>query len=46
MRIIDSCDDIEEMKKLARQFYSAWQVQSNFSKYYGAMALGLDPKTI
>ncbi|MEB3323001.1 MAG: hypothetical protein VKI81_09280 [Synechococcaceae cyanobacterium] len=40
-RAIDSCTDIEELRKVAKTLLSAWQMQATFSERYGAEALGL-----
>ncbi len=42
-RAIDSCDDIEELRKVAKTLLSAWQHQAEFSEHYGAQALGIRP---
>ncbi len=43
-RAIDSCNDIEELRKVAQTLLTAWQLQAQFSEQYGAQALGLRPK--
>ena len=40
-RAIDSCDDIEELRKVAKTLLSAWQHQAEFSEHYGAQLLGI-----
>jgi hypothetical protein len=40
-RAIDSCNDIEELRKVAKTLLSAWQMQATFSERYGAELLGL-----
>ena len=43
-RAIDSCHDIEELRRLAKTLLSAWQLQAHFSERYGAESLGLARK--
>ncbi len=40
-RAIDSCNDIEELRKVAKTLLSAWQHQAEFSEHYGAQLLGM-----
>ncbi|MCP9860529.1 hypothetical protein [Cyanobium sp. Cruz-8H5] len=40
-RAIDSCDDIAELRKVAKTLLSAWQHQAEFSEHYGAQLLGI-----
>jgi hypothetical protein len=40
-RAIDSCNDIEELRKVAKTLLSAWQHQAEFSEHYGAQLLGI-----
>jgi len=40
-RAIDSCNDIEERRKVAKTLLSAWQHQAEFSEHYGALLLGI-----
>lgn len=40
-RAIDSCTDIEELRKVAKTLLSAWQLQAQFTEQYGAESLGL-----
>ncbi|QEY31098.1 hypothetical protein EVJ50_01345 [Synechococcus sp. RSCCF101] len=40
-RAIDSCSDVDELRKLAKTLLQAWQHQAEFSEMYGAQALGL-----
>lgn len=42
-RAIDNCNDIEELRKVAKTLLSAWQHQAEFSEHYGAQALGIRP---
>jgi hypothetical protein len=40
-RAIDSCDDIEELRRVAKTLLTAWQHQAEFSEHYGAQLLGI-----
>ena len=40
-RAIDECDDIEELRRVARTLLTAWQLQASMSEQYGAELLGL-----
>lgn len=42
-RVIDGCNDIEELRQLAKTLLSAWHLQAEFSQRYGAQALGIRP---
>jgi hypothetical protein len=40
-RAIDSCTELEELRKVSKSLLRAWQVQAMFSELYGAQALGI-----
>jgi hypothetical protein len=40
-RAIDNCQDIDELRRVAKSLLRAWQLQAMFSTRYGAEALGL-----
>ena len=40
-RAIDSCDDIAELRRLAKTLLNAWSLQSDMTRHYGAQALGI-----
>lgn len=40
-RAIDGCDDIEELRRLAKKLLVAWYQQSDMTRHYGAQAMGL-----
>lgn len=40
-RAIAACDDPVELRRIAQMLLSAWQLQSDLTRYYGAQALGL-----
>jgi hypothetical protein len=42
-RAIDSCTDVEELRRVAKTLLSAWQLQVEMSERYGAELLGLKP---
>lgn len=44
-RAIDACDDIDELREIAKTLLSAWQTQAMFSERYGAELLGLRPRS-
>jgi hypothetical protein len=44
-RAIDACNDIEELRSIAKSLLSAWQTQAMFSEQYGAELLGLRPRS-
>jgi hypothetical protein len=41
-RAIDSCTDIEELRRVAKTLLSAWQLQTELSEQYGAELLGIN----
>jgi hypothetical protein len=40
-RAIDSCNELEDLRKVAKSLLKAWQLQVMFSEMYGAQALGI-----
>jgi len=40
-RAIDSCNEIEDLRKVAKSLLRAWQLQAMFSEMYGAQSLGI-----
>ena len=40
-RAIAACDDPAELRRIAQMLLSAWQLQADLTRYYGAQALGL-----
>jgi hypothetical protein len=40
-RAIDSCSDVEELRRVAKTLLTAWQLQAEMSERYGAELLGL-----
>ena len=43
-RAIDACDDPAELRRIAKMLLSAWQLQSDLTRHYGAQTLGLPSK--
>lgn len=43
-RAIDACNDVEELRGIAKSLLSAWQTQAMFSEKYGAELLGIKPR--
>lgn len=44
-RAIDSCTDIEELRRVAKTLLTAWQLQQEMSETYGAQLLGIKRPT-
>jgi hypothetical protein len=40
-RAIDSCTELEDLRKASKSLLKAWQMQAMFSEHYGAQALGI-----
>jgi hypothetical protein len=40
-RAIDACEDPVELRRIAKILLSAWQLQSDLTRHYGAQTLGL-----
>ncbi|MFO0037753.1 MAG: hypothetical protein ACK522_02280 [Synechococcaceae cyanobacterium] len=40
-RAIDHCTDIDELRSLAKRLLSAWYMQSDMTREFGAQALGM-----
>jgi hypothetical protein len=40
-RAIDSCNELEDLRRVAKSLLKAWQLQAMFSEMYGAQALGI-----
>ena len=40
-RAIEACNDPAELRRIAQMLLSAWQLQSDLTRHYGAQALGL-----
>jgi hypothetical protein len=42
-RAIDSCDDIEQLRSVAKTLLQAWQMQASFTEDYAAQLMHLTP---
>ena len=40
-RAIDSCDDVAELRRVAKTLLSAWHLQVDMTRHYGAQAMGI-----
>jgi len=40
-RAIDSCDDVAELRRVAKTLLSAWHLQADMTRHYGAQAMGI-----
>lgn len=40
-RAIDACEDIDELRRIAKSLLTAWHMQSDLTRRYGAQALGI-----
>ena len=40
-RAIDGCQDIDELRQLAKKLLVAWYQQSDMTRHYGAQVMGL-----
>jgi len=40
-RAIEACDDPAELRRIAQMLLSAWQLQSDLTRHYGALSLGM-----
>ena len=43
-RAIDGCQDIDELRRIAKTLLTAWHHQQDMTRHYGAQALGLAPR--
>jgi hypothetical protein len=42
-RAIESCDDIEQLRSVAKTLLRAWQMQASFTEDYAAQLMHLTP---
>jgi hypothetical protein len=40
-RAIDNCQDIEELRRVAKTLLTAWQIQAGFSEQFAGELLGI-----
>ena len=45
-RAIDRCDDIEELRDMAKTLLRIWQLQATMSESYGAELLGRERRRV
>jgi len=43
VRAIESCDDIEQLRSVAKTLLRAWQMQASFTEDYAAQLMHLTP---
>lgn len=43
-RALDGCNDIEELRRIAKTLLTAWHHQQDMTRHYGAQALGIAPR--
>jgi len=43
-RTIDNCDDIEQLRSVAKTLLRAWQLQASFSEDYAGQLMGIKPR--
>jgi hypothetical protein len=44
-RAIESCTDLEDLRRLAKTLLKAWQLQTSFSEAYAAQLMGLQRRS-
>lgn len=42
-RVIDHCQDVEELRSLAKLLLKVWRQQADFNEHYGAQMLQVRP---
>ncbi len=42
-RVIDRCQDVEELRSLAKLLLKVWRQQADFNEHYGAQMLQVRP---
>ncbi len=42
-RVIDRCQDVEELRSLAKLLLKVWRQQADFNEHYGARMLQVRP---
>lgn len=42
-RVIDRCQDVDELRSLAKLLLKVWRQQADFSEHYGAQLLQVKP---
>jgi hypothetical protein len=42
-RAIDACNDVDELRRIAKTLLTAWHLQTDMTRHFGAQALGITP---
>ncbi|MFM7267757.1 MAG: hypothetical protein ACKOZT_04105 [Cyanobium sp.] len=42
-RAIDACNDVAELRRIAKTLLTAWHLQTDMTRHFGAQALGITP---
>lgn len=42
-RAIDACNDVAELRRIAKTLLTAWHLQSDMTRHYGGQAMGIFP---
>ncbi|MCP9941751.1 hypothetical protein KBY70_05005 [Cyanobium sp. ATX 6E8] len=42
-RAIDACNDVAELRRIAKTLLTAWHLQADMTRHFGAQALGITP---
>lgn len=42
-RAIDACNDVAELRSIAKTLLTAWHLQTDMTRHFGAQALGITP---
>ena len=42
-RAIDACNDLAELKRIAKTLLTAWHLQTDMTQHFGAQSLGITP---
>lgn len=42
-RAIDACNDVIELRRIAKTLLTAWHLQSDMTRHFGSQALGISP---
>lgn|GEM_PF-1358598 len=40
-RAIDACNDVAELRRIAKTLLTAWHLQTDMTRHFGAQALGI-----
>jgi len=43
VRAIDACNDVAELRRIAKTLLTAWHLQTDKTRHFGAQALGITP---